>query len=494
MTARCFLAMDFGGGSGRGMLGRFDGERLILEELHRFPNYFVDVAGLYYWDILRMYHHTLATLEMARERTGNSLSSLGIDTWGTDYGLLDQNGQLLGNCRCMRNADEAVSNQVAKRISFAQLFAKTGIQMIYGNTVFQLFECKLQNDPALAGADTMLMLPDLLAYFLTGQRYSEYTMATTTMLYNPLLGGWDQSILNALGLPKEIFAPIILLAAVSFDLRSSLLADTALTGETKYVPVGTHDTASAVAAAPLEKDMAFCSSGTWSLFGMESDRPVLTDKAYAMNFSNEGTVDGKIRLLKNIMGMWILQQCREQWQKSGQALEWDDLVELARTAPAHQCYIDLEDPQFYSVGDMVKKVQGYCRGTNQAIPESAGEIARCVYESIAFRYRLTVEQLQAVTGKTIRALRIVGGGAINKLLNQFAANAMGIPVLAGPIESACAGNILVQAMACGELAGFAEIRQVVQRSFPTEEYEPRDCPAWSAAYEAYCDIVRPRRG
>lgn len=489
MMTQNYLAMDFGASSGRGILGRFDGNKLAIEEIHRFCNYFVDVNELFYWDAFRLYHHMLRAIQKTREAVGNNLQSIGVDTWGTDYGLLDKNGQLLGNCRCMRNADATVSEKVNEIIPFRELFAKTGIQTIYGNTVFQLYERKLQNDPALAKAHTMLLTPDLLTYFLTGQRQAEYTIATTTMLYNPTTRGWDMDMIRRLSLPEHIFPEIVMPGSTSLNIRQSVLQNTGLGASTKFVPVGSHDTASAIVAAPLQKGQAFCSSGTWSLFGVESAAPVLSDEAFALNFANEGTVDGGIRLLKNIMGMWILQQCQEEWTKQGLKLGWDEIVAQAKQSAAHKSFIDLENPVFYNAGNMVGKIQNYCRDTNQPAPETVGEIARCVYESIAFRYRLIVEQIEIVTGEKIDALRIVGGGCQNGLLNQFAANATGIPVLVGPVESACAGNILVQAMAQRELASTEEIRQVVARSFPVKEFEPQNTLDWNAAFEMYCEIV-----
>ena len=494
MKARNYLAMDFGGGSGRGMLGRFDGEKLHIEELHRFPNFFVDVNGLFYWDIFRMYHHILKSLQKAREEVGKDISGIGIDTWGTDYGLLDANGQLIGNCRCMRNASAAVSQEVAKMIPFKELFLKTGIQTIYGNTVFQLYERLLHKDPALRNAQTLLMTPDLLAYFLTGQKRAEYTMATTTMLYNPTTRGWDEDIVARLKLPGHIFPEIIMPGAFSFELRRPVLEEVGLGADTKYIPIGSHDTASAVAAAPLQAGEAFCSSGTWSLLGMESDTPVLTEEAFETNFSNEGTVDGKIRLIKNIMGMWVLQQCREEWARQGQKLGWDEITARAESAPPHRHFIDLENLLFYNAGNMIGKVRRYCGDTNQPVPQSVGEIARCVYESIAMRYRLTLEQLEKVTGKTIKALRIVGGGGQNRFLNQISANAAGLPVLAGPVESACAGNILLQAVTNGDLAGTSDIREVVKRSFPIEQYDPADTDRWTDAYTKYRKIIDEEKG
>ena len=490
MTGKNYLAMDFGASTGRGIVGNFDGKRLTLREVHRFQNYFVPVAGNYYWDAFRLFHEILLAVTKAGHAEGTAgLYSIGIDTWGTDYGLLDENGQLLGNCRCMRGADGTYVEMVNREASPEYLFERTGIQTIYGNTLFQIYERVHCQDPAIREAKHLLMLPDLLAYFLTGEKHHEYTMATTSMMYHPLQRDWDRELLRKLKLPDHIFSDILMPAQTSFPLLPQILKECDAR-ELRYVPVGTHDTASAVAAVPLRQREAFCSSGTWSLLGVETKQPVLTREVYEANFSNEGTVDGGIRLLKNIMGMWIVQQFMKEWEQEGQALSWDEVVGQASRIEAFRSFIAVEDPVFYQAGHMIQRVQEYCRKTNQPVPVSVGELSRCVYESLAMQYRKTFETLEHILGYRLEALRIVGGGCRNKMLNQFAANALKRPVYAGPVECACVGNILVQAMENGEIGSFGQLREAAADSFPVETYEPADMDLWDEGYEKYKAVMR----
>ena len=492
MKTANYFAMDFGASTGRGITGRFDGKKLELEEVHRFSNYFVDLNGTFYWDILRMFHETKKAVRLAGKTTGNDgISSIGIDTWGTDYAFLDRNGQMLGNARCMRNADGLGVRAVYKAITPWELFQRTGIQTIYGNTIFQLYERLLNRDTALENADKMLMLPDMLAYFFTGNAEEEYTMATTSMMYNPYKKDWDKELMKKLGLPEHILANIINSAQKQVPVLRTVKEELGMPG-LQYVPVGTHDTASAVAAIPLRQDEAFCSSGTWSLFGVESKEPVITEESYRLKFSNEGTVDGHVRLLKNIMGMWVIQQCMEQWQEEGRSLTWDAVVGEAKKAVPFRSIVDLDEPMFYNAGKMIPKIADYCRDTEQPVPETVGEIARCVYESVALKYRKTFLELEEITGRKLNALRIVGGGSNNRMLNQMAADAICRPVYAGPAEGACIGNILVQSMAHGELKNLQEIRQVVENSFETRMYEPENPDVWENAYGIYCAILDRR--
>ena len=484
-----FLALDFGASTGRGIIGCFDGNKLSLEEIHRFTNYFVDLNGTYYWDVLRMFHEILSAMQTAHKGlAGKQLYSIGIDTWGTDYGLIAQDGQLLGNPRCMRNADGTWVKEVQKVISSEAMFEHTGIQVIYGNTAFQLFERLKSNDSALMGADKMLMMPDLLAYFLTGVKKSEYTMATTSMLFNPTLRNWDFGLIQMLGLPEHIFPEILYPTNDTFNILEPLQRETGFSC-LRYAPVGTHDTASAVAAIPLEEDEAFCSSGTWSLFGVETPSALLSPEVYQANFSNEGTIDGRYRLLKNIMGMWILQECSREWRQTSGGMNWDEIVHAAKQSPAFRSFVNTDEPAFYNAGNMTSKIKEYCRKTNQAIPETTGDIARCIYESIALRYRMTMDQLEKILGRGLKALRIVGGGAQNNLLNQFAANAIQRPVYTGPVEAACAGNILAQGITKGEVGSLRELREIVKNSFNINTYLPEDKEAWDEAYGRYRDII-----
>lgn len=489
MKTANFFAMDFGASTGRGIMGSFDGKHLKLDEVHRFKNYFVDLNGTYYWDILRMYHETKKSVRLGVKKAGlGSVLSIGIDTWGTDYALLDKNGQLLGNSRCMRNADGRGVREVYRVIPPWEMFQRTGIQTIYGNTVFQLYERLLSQDTALEHADRMLMLPDMLAYFFTGEKVQEYTMATTSMLYSPYKKDWDRELIRKLGLPEKIFPEIIESGHRQIPLLGAVLEELGERGLT-YVPVGTHDTASAVASIPLKEDEVFCSSGTWSLFGIESREHVITEESYRLKFSNEGTVDGHIRLLKNIMGMWVVQQCMEEWQDEGKTLTWDQVVWEAEKARPFRSIVDFDMPVFFNAGRMRVKIRDYCQATGQPIPETVGEIARCVYESLALKYRKTFLELEQITGRKLKALRIVGGGSSNRMLNQMAADAICRPVYAGPAEGACIGNILVQCMARREVKDLREARDIVKGSFEAECYEPRDKEAWDTAYGRYCSLI-----
>ena len=483
------LAMDFGGGSGRGILGRFDGERVSLTEVHRFSNFFVDIQGTYYWSALRMLHETQEAVGRVRLQCPDAqLRSIGLDTWGTDYGLLDHNGQPIGGCRCMRNADGLGVQLAQRRMTAEQLFARTGLQTIYGNTLFQLLERKQRQDPALAAAKALLMLPDLLAYFLTGEMQNEYTIASTSMLLNAQTRTWDRELMRTMDLPEAVLRPVITPGSVRWPVRLAAIRELGY-DQLQYVPVASHDTASAVAAAPLQPGELFCSSGTWSLFGAELDEPILTKQAFENNFSNEGGVDGKIRFLKNIMGMWILQQCNAQWQQQGLTLSWPEIVQLAAQAQPFRSFIDPESTLFYTAGRMIEKVQNYCKETAQPVPETPGQIARCVYESIALQYRRTFDQLCAVTQRSWFALRIVGGGSSNQMLDQMIADALDLPVYAGPSEAASIGNILMQAAACGAVSGLAELRRISAASFSTVLFEPRDPARWTDAYGRFLKVT-----
>lgn len=485
-----YLAMDFGAGSGRGMLGRFDGKKLTLEEVSRFLNFFVNINGLCYWDVLRYVHEIKNALRnCGKALAGENLSGIGIDTWGTDYGLIDKNGQLLGNVRCMRNADARIADEVTEKLGGAYLFSRTGIQNIHGNTLFQLYERLKRNDPAIRNAARMLMLPDLLTYFLTGRGGAEYTIASTSMLLNPQTRVWDVELAESLGIPGHIFPRIEKVEKGNrFELLSEVGDETGFAGLPCF-PVAGHDTASAVAASPLREGDAFCSSGTWSLMGILIDAPILTEECCQANFSNEGALDGRIRLLKNIMGMWVLQQCMQQWDALGKAVSWATVAEMAAGAKPFRSFVNLEEAQFYASGGMTEKIREYCSRTNQPIPETIGEIARCVYESIAMRYRYTMASLASLCRRPIHALRIVGGGGRNALMNQLAANALGRPVYAGAAEAASAGNILAQAMADGELSGPNEIGEIVEYSFPSQVYFPQSESAWSEEYERYLYLI-----
>ena len=362
------------------------------------------------------------------------------------------------------------------------LFERTGIASMCFNTVYQLHQRKLRDDVALEQAQTLLFLPDLLAYFLTGEKRTEYTYATTSMLYDPLKRDWARDIMAALGIPAHIFTDIQPTGSLRGKLLPAVTQELGVGAAVPFAAVGEHDTASAVAAIPGAGNLAFCSSGTWSLFGVETDAPVFSEDVYAANFSNEGTVQGGFRPLKNIMGLWIIQECRRDWNQQGQALGWDDIVRAAKSETPFRSLIDPDWPAFFMAGGMEGKIRDYCARTNQPAPETVGQVARCVYESLALKYRWTLERLEEIKGGRIDCLHIVGGGSKNRLLNAMAANAIRRPVVAGPAEGAAMGNILLQAVALGELDGIDDVRRVVRSSAEIEEYLPLDAQAWEDAY------------
>ena len=456
---RNLLAFDLGASNGRAILGQFDGEKLTMRELHRFENNYIEMNGVFYWDLPYLYNQLKQGLLAFKNANVGELDCIGIDTWGVDYGLLDKNGQLLSNPRSYRYAVDEDMAEAWKTVDFPTLFARTGIATMNFNTVYQLYRRRRQDDPALDAAETMLMLPDLLGFFLTGEAKTEYTNATTSMLYNPTTKDWDWQTIDALGLPRKIFTKLDRAGTLRGKLRPELAAELGI-NQANFAAVGTHDTASAVAAIPGTGSFAFCSSGTWSLFGVETDEPILSDTVRDANFSNEGTIQGGFRPLKNIMGLWLIQECRRDWQKAGQNLSWNDIVEEAKKAEPFRSIIDPDYGEFFAGGRMVEKIQTLCRETNQPVPETVGQIARCIYESLALKYRWALERLEEIKGQRIDTLNIVGGGCQNKLLNQFVADSIDRPVITGPIEGAAIGNLLAQAMALGDITTMDELRTV----------------------------------
>ena len=479
---RNLLAFDLGASNGRAILGQFDGKRLTMRELHRFENNYIEMNGVFYWDLPYLYNQLKLGLLAFKQADVGELDCFGIDTWGVDYGLLDKNGHLLSNPRAYRYAVDADMEHVWQTMDFPALFARTGIATMNFNTVYQLARRRREGDAALENAETLLLMPDLLGYFLTGAIGSEYTNVTTSMLYNPTTKDWDWEIIRALGLPEKIFTKIDRAGTVRGTLRPELAAELGI-NPARFAAVGTHDTASAVAAIPGTGSFAFCSSGTWSLFGVETDEPILSDAVRDANFSNEGTIQGGFRPLKNIMGLWLIQECRRDWQKAGMHLSWNDIVEEAKKAEPFRSIIDPDYGEFFAGGRMVEKIQDFCRGTNQPVPESVGQIARCIYESLALKYRWALERLEEIKGRRIDQLNIVGGGCQNRLLNQFAADSIDRPVVTGPVEGAAIGNLLAQAMALGDIRTMDELREVVRRSEAVETYTPDHTAEWEQAYQ-----------
>ena len=486
---RNLLAFDLGASNGRAILGRFDGEKITMQELHRFENNYVEMNGVFYWDLPYLYNQLKQGLLAFKQLNIGDLDCFGIDTWGVDYGLLDKNGHLLGNPRAYRMSVDADMDRVAETVDFPTLFARTGIANLNFNTVYQLARRKAENDVVLANANTMLMMPDLLGYFLTGEAKSEYTNVTTSMLFNPTTKDWDWETIEALALPKHIFTEVDRAGQLRGCLKPELAAELGL-NQAPFAAVGTHDTASAVAAIPGTGSFAFCSSGTWSLFGVETDAPLLSDEVRNANFSNEGTIQGGFRPLKNIMGLWLIQECRRDWiKKTGKDISWNDIVKEAEQAEPLRTIIDPDYGEFFSGGDMVRKVQEYCRKTNQPVPETVSQVARAIYESLALKYRWALEHLEHIKGVRLDQLNIVGGGIQNKLLNQMVADSLDRPVVTGPIEGAAMGNLLAQAMALGDVKDLEQLRQIVRNSENVNTWQPHHTQAWEDAYQRLLKLL-----
>lgn len=491
-ATRNFLALDLGASSGRAVIGRFDGERLTLEEVHRFANGPIRLptaaGSSIHWDSLAQFSEIKAGTAKAAECCGADLVSVGIDTWGVDYGLLDAQGELLGSAFHYR--DERTVGTLEQAFSIVpreEVFRQTGIQFMDLNTLFQLFAAR--GTAALDNAKRLLFTPDLFHYWLSGQAANEYTIASTSQCLEPFSRTWATGLLDRLGIPTNIFGDIVQPGTVLGALLPWVAEETGAKG-VQLVAVGCHDTASAVAAVPIDgPDSAFVSSGTWSILGVESPHPVVNSRALQFNFTNEGGVCDTIRLMKNITGLWIIQECRRQWALEGAKLSWDEIVGLARGAKPFGAVIDVDHPDFSRPGDMPARIVAYCKRTGQTPPAGRGEVARTVFEGIALKYRRVLEMTEQLTGKKTDALNIVGGGTQNRLLSQFAANAIGRPVITGPIEATAAGNILMQMLAMGAINSLEEGRAVIRRSFPLETFEPQDVAAWDAAYQRLCFVL-----
>ncbi len=479
-----FLGYDFGASSGRAMLGVFDGSKIEISEIHRFSNDPVMLNGRFVWDVQRLFYEMKQAL-LKVSRLGIKIDAIGIDTWGVDYGLLDKNGHLLGVPVNYRDArTDGVMEKAFEVVSKEDIFKATGLAFNQFNTLYQLYAMKLEGDPTLEMADKLLFMPDLLVYFLTGKIGTEYTVASTSQMLDPYTKDWNRDLLDKLGIPTKMLTEIEPAGTVRGTLLPEIARECGV-DEIPVIAVGGHDTASAVAAVPAEEDdFAYLSSGTWSLLGAEIDKPLTSVEVMQANYTNEGGVMGDIRLLKNIMGLWLIQECKREWDRREDAVGFAELVLMAENAPAFKAIIDVDDPCFLAPGDMPARIQEYCRRTGQPVPEGRGEISRVIYESLALKYRWGIDRLEKdLLGKPIKVLHIVGGGSNNGMLNQFTADALGRPVIAGPSEGTVIGNLLVQAMAIGDIADMKALRKVVANSFPTAKYLPQGDPkVWEEAY------------
>ena len=466
-----YLAADFGGGSGRVIAGWIEDGRLVMEEVHRFGNRQIRLGNHLYWDFPALFEDLKNGLKAAAAK-GYRVKSIGIDTWGVDFGLIDRDGNLLGNPVCYRDErTEGLKEEVFRTIDPKEHYSATGTQVMEINTLFQLYSMK--GSAQLKAAERLLFMPDLFSYFLTGTVDNEYSIASTSELLDAKKRSWSLETIRALGLPEHIFGKIVMPGTVRGKLRSDIAAETGL-GEVDIVAVGSHDTASAVAAVPaIDSDgpVAYLSSGTWSLLGVELQEPILTEEARKAEFTNEGGVGGRIRFLQNITGLWILQRLMEEWKERGEEVSYGELIPDAEKTEISSI-IPVADATFMNPQSMEKAICDYCASSGQPVPQNKAEIARCVFQSLATKYSEAVAGLNALLPEPLRRLHIIGGGSQNGLLNQLAADALGIPVLAGPVEATAMGNILVQAIATGELSGLSEMRKVVRRSVTPKVFEP----------------------
>ncbi|WP_294081208.1 rhamnulokinase [Proteiniphilum sp. UBA5384] len=484
-----FLAIDLGASSGRAILGTMQDDKLELKEISRFPNPIIEINGRLYWDLFHLYNQIIEAL---REVKSHKLpvKSLGIDTWGVDFVCFGKDGEPLRMPYSYRDPHTMdAPTHFFTKIPREEAYKKTGIQIMNFNTLFQLDTLLRDNSPIYPIINKILFMPDALSYLLTGEMVTEYTIASTAQMLNPYTKQFEESFLKALQLNSNHFGMQVFPGYKIGNISSSVQRLTGLQ-DLSVVAVAGHDTASAVLATPARNEnFAYLSSGTWSLMGIESEEPVINEETFALNFTNEGGADGSIRLLKNICGMWLIEQCKKEWEDK-QTVRYEEIMAAAKQSTPFQCFINPDSPCFAAPRSMTTAIQTYCKDTNQPIPQTMGEIARCIYESLAFRYRQVLANLQELATFPIDTVHIIGGGAQNKLLNAFTANAIGMPVVAGPSEATAMGNILLQAKAAGIVHNKQEMRQIVRNSVDLDIFEPEDRVLWNNHYNDYLSVYR----
>lgn len=476
------LAIDLGAESGRAILGTLRDGKLSLDEIHRFPNIPAQLPDGLHWNILQLWTEIKNAIAMAARQCGKESFSIGVDTWGVDFGLLDRNGALVGNPYHYRdNRTDGMMEQAFARMPRERIFELTGIQFMQLNTLYQLLAMSVNHSPALDIAETFLTIPDLFNYWLTGEIACEFSNATTTQCYDPRKRDWSAPLLDAMNIPRRIFPKIILPGTMLGKLLPHV-ADQVGTQATVIAPA-CHDTGSAVAAVPARnQNFAWISSGTWSIMGAELREPVITPASLKNNFTNEGGVGGTFRFSKNIAGLWLVQECRRQWAREGEEISYDELTRLAAQAKSFGTVIDVDDPSFLKPGDMPARIRAYCERTGQAAPQSKGEIVRCALEGIALKYRFVLERLEEMIGHKLEPIHIVGGGTQNRLLSQFTGDATGRVVITGPVEATAIGNLMMQAIALGHIGSLADARAIIANSFQVNHLDPGQRAGWDEAY------------
>lgn len=476
MASAHVVAIDLGASSGRVIQVGFDGSRLDMRELHRFPNVPVTANGTLYWDVLRLWHEIQTGLR-ARD---NAVRSIGVDTWGVDFALLDRNGALLSNPVHYRDSSsEDGFARLTEYMPRREIFERTGIQFMPTNGINRMVALIASGSPLFEAADTMLTIADLFNYWLSGSKACEFTMATTWQLYNPRTGAWDVELAKAFGIPERVLAPI-----VPPGTRIGAYDGTPV------IAPACHDTGSAVVAVPTTTaNYAYISSGTWSLLGLELDQPIINDAVYEANLTNEGGVGGKFRFLKNIMGLWLVQQCRETWEAHGRSYSYDQLVDMAASVDPFRSFIDPDDIAFFPPGDMPSRVRAHCAELGEPVPETDAQVMAAIYAGLAYKYRYALEHLIEVSGQQVDRMHIIGGGSQNSVLCQMTANVINRPVYAGPVEATALGNAIVQLMALGELGSLSDARELLAQSMITHVYEPQQAEAWDAHYPRFVALL-----
>ena len=497
MASKVYLAIDLGAESGRVMAGIWNGRRLRLEEVCRFPNGPVALGETIRWDVLRLWAEIQGGLALAGKAYGGRIISVGADTWGVDFVLLTKHDEIVGMPYHYRDArTNGMMDRTFKKVSRADIFAQSGLQFMELNTLYQLLAWNEHSPEILAAADTLLFMPDFLHWCLCGVKRAEFTIASTSQFVHPLRRNWSRPLFKKLGLPAHFLPKMVPPGTTLGVIRKSLADRTGLAG-VKVVAPPSHDTASAVAGVPTTNtgraDWAYISSGTWSLMGVETKHAVLSQRALELNMTNEGGLDGTYRLLKNIMGLWLVQQCKRSFEAAGRKYDYARLVQMAARAKPLRSLVNLNDPRFLNPTDMPKTIQQFCRETKQPVPKTDGELARCCFESLALKYRETLVSLEELTGERIKVIHIVGGGSQNRLLNQFTADACQRQVIAGPVEATAMGNLLTQVRGSGELGSLAEMREVVRRSSDVKEFEPAAASTWNEAATRFAGLRRRGR-
>jgi rhamnulokinase len=493
--SQVLLAVDLGASSGRVVAGLFDGGRLALEEVYRFDNGGVPAAGALYWPILAQWQHVQRGLRAAAKIYGNHVASVGVDTWGVDFGFLDAKDELIGIPHHYRDRRTAgILDKAFAIVPREEIFQATGLQFMEFNSLYQLLAMQQARSPILDVAKSFLMIPDLFHWLLTGEKANEFTDATTTQFLDPRTGQWATGLLDRFGIPTSMLGPLVPPGTRLGKIQPSVISETNLAGVEVILP-GTHDTASAVAAVPAasqpgkKPDWCYISSGTWSLMGVESPEPVINQRCYELNFTNEGGVGGTTRLLKNIAGLWLVQECRRVWKDAGRDYAWEELSRRAGDRAPLVSLINPDHPSFVAPQDMPAAIVEFCQQTGQTPPATDGAVIRCALESLALRYRQVLGYLEELIGGRIETIHIVGGGANNRLLCQMAADATGRRVLAGPVEATAIGNLMTQAVALGLVGSTAQAREMIRASFEVQEYCPQQTAAWNDAYERFRALV-----